>query len=106
MSAACEPPDPEVARQRAVLDRFARAVVERRMATPAMLFFESVQPLSFVAGQALAFLHPMVSVLLDAPDYEVFLEAIEDRENLRWLVDRLEALEEERLNDRQTQHER
>jgi len=102
MSGASDPPDPEVARQREVLERFARAVVDRRMATPAIFFFESVQPLSFVAGQALAFLHPMVSVLLDAPDYEVFREAIEDRENLRWLVDRLEALEAERLAERET----
>ncbi len=98
MSGACEPPDPEVARQREVLERFARAVVERRMATPAILFFESVRPLSFVAGQTLAFLQPMVSVLLEAPDYDVFREAIEDRENLQWLVDRLEALEAERLD--------
>lgn len=105
MTDGCSAPDPERDRQREVLDRFARAVVERQMATPAIFLFESIQPLSFVAGQALAFLHPIVSVLLDAPDYDVFREAIEDRANLGWLIDRLEALEQERLNERQTRHE-
>ncbi len=89
--------DPERARQREVLDEFARQVAERGMCAPAIFLFESIQPVAFVAGQALAFIHPLVSVMLDAPDYEVFREAIEDRENLRWLTDRLEELEQERL---------
>ncbi len=90
--------DPASARQREVLDRFARQVAERGMCAPAIFLFESIQPLAFVAGQALAFIHPLVSVMLDAPDYDVFREAIEDRENLRWLTDRLEELDAERLS--------
>jgi len=88
--------DPERARQRDVLDRFARQVAERGMCAPAIFLFESIQPLAFVAGQALAFIHPLVGVMLDAPDYDVFREAIEDRENLSWLIERLEELEAER----------
>jgi|LSQX01.3.fsa_nt_gb hypothetical protein len=80
-------------RQREVLEKFARAVVERHMAAPAIFLFESIQPLAFVAGQALAFVEPMLRLVLDAPDYTVFREAIEDRDNVRWLVDRLEELE-------------
>lgn len=85
--------DDERARQREVLDRFAREVASRRMCAPAIFLFESIQPLAFLAGQALAFIHPLVSVMLDAPDYQVFREAIEDRENVRWLISRLEELE-------------
>jgi hypothetical protein len=48
---------------------------------------------SVLAGQALAFVEPLVRALLEIPEYEVFREAIEDRENLRWLIDRLEELE-------------
>jgi hypothetical protein len=88
----------ERARQREVLERFARKVAQRRMCAPAIFLFESLQPLSFLAGQALAFIHPLISVMLEAPDYDVFREAIEDRENVRWLVDRLEELERERLS--------
>lgn len=85
----------ERARQREVLERFAAEVARRGMCAPAIFLFESIQPLSFLAGQALAFLHPMVSVLLDVPDYEVFRAAIEDRENVRWLIERLEELQDD-----------
>lgn len=95
----------ERARQREVLERFARAAVARHMAAPAIFFFEAVQPLAFVAGQALAFLQPLLSVVLEAPDYELFREAIEDRDNVRWLLDRLEELEEERLSGGETRPE-
>lgn len=86
----------ERAREREVLERFATEVARRRMCAPAIFLFESIQPLSFLAGQALAFLYPMVSVMLDVPDYEVFRVAIEDRENVRWLIERLEELESEK----------
>ena len=85
--------DDERARQRDVLERFAQEVVRRRMSAPAIFLFESMQPLSFLAGQALAFIQPMISVILEAPDYDVFREAIEDRENVRWLISRMEELE-------------
>ncbi len=63
------------------------------MCAPAIFLFESIQPLAFVAGQALAFIEPLLKVMFEAPEYAVFREAIEDRENVRWLVDRLEELE-------------
>lgn len=78
--------------QRQVLDKLAREIARRGMCAPAIFVFASVEPLSVVAGQALAFLEPFVRVLLDVPEYQVFREAIEDRENLRWMVERLEEL--------------
>jgi len=87
--------DDERSRQREVLEKFAREIARRGMCAPAIFLFESVQPLTFVAGQALAFIEPLVKVMFDVPDYHVFREAIEDRENVRWLVDRLEELETE-----------
>lgn len=85
--------DEEVRRQREVLEKVAVAIARRRMCAPAIFFFESIQPLSFLAGQALAFGEPLVRALLEIPEYEIFREAIEDREMLRWLIDRLEELE-------------
>ena len=85
--------DDEVRRQREVLEKVAVAIARRRMCAPAIFFFESNQPLSFLAGQALAFGEPLVRALLEIPEYDIFREAIEDRENLRWLIDRLEELE-------------
>lgn len=87
------------AREREVLERVARAICRRGMCVPAIFFFESIMPLSFLAGQALVFLQPMISVLVNAPDYDVFAEAIEDRDNLRWFVDRLEELNDDAQDD-------
>jgi hypothetical protein len=84
--------DADRTRQREVLERFAQEIARRGMCTPAIFLFESIQPLAFVAGQALAFIHPLLSVIFDAPDYAEFRAAIEDRENVAWLVDRLEEL--------------
>jgi len=81
--------------QREVLEKLARAIVSRGMCAPAVFVIESVQPLSFVIGQTLALVEPFVRVLLDAPEYDIFREAIEDRENLRWLADRIEQLDRE-----------
>ena len=81
--------------QREVLDKLAHEIVRRGMCAPAVFVIESVQPLSFVIGQTLALLEPFVRVLLDAPEYEIFREAIEDRENLRWLADRIEELDDD-----------
>jgi len=84
--------DDELRRQREVLEKLAVAIAQRRMCAPAIFFFESIQPLSFIAGQALAFGEPLIKALLDIPEYQVFREALEDRENIRWLIDRLEEL--------------
>ncbi|MGI5820291.1 MAG: hypothetical protein ACOX9R_19565 [Armatimonadota bacterium] len=86
--------DEERARQREVLEKVAREIARRRMCVPAIFFLESVQPLAFLAGQGLAFLEPLLKVIFEAPDYRVFREAIEDRENVKWLADRLEELED------------
>ncbi|MFW5866861.1 MAG: hypothetical protein ACOCX2_03530 [Armatimonadota bacterium] len=85
--------DEETARQREVLEKLAREIARRGMCAPAIFIFESVRPLTFVAGQALAFIEPLLKVMFDAPDYAVFREAIEDRENVEWLVGRLEELQ-------------
>lgn len=82
--------------QREVLEKLAQAIVRRGMCAPAIFALESVQPLSFVIGQTLALVEPLVRVLLDAPEYDIFREAIEDRENLRWLADRIEELDSDR----------
>jgi len=88
--------DEDLLRQRQVLDKLAREIARRGMCAPAVFAFASVEPLSVVAGQALAFIEPFVRVLLDVPEYDIFREAIESRENLRWLVDRLEELADDR----------
>lgn len=80
--------------QRAVLQKVADRLLERRLEAPAILFLESVKPLSFLASQALVFLGPLLEPLLSVKDYATFTEALANRENVEWLIQRLEEGEE------------
>jgi len=69
-----------------LFDRIAEATVRYRMTVPAILFLESVKPLSFVGSQALHFFEPMVRAIFTIPDYERFAELMERRENFEALL--------------------
>lgn len=69
----------------------AEQVVSRRMTVPAILFLESVKPVSFIGSQALYFFEPMVRALFTVPEYERFAALLERRETLEALLVRIEA---------------
>jgi hypothetical protein len=75
----------------ALFDRLARWIVERRMETPAVLFLETVRPLSFIGAQAMHFFHPLASVLYSGPDYARLARLLEERENLSILLATIEG---------------
>ena len=73
------------------------------MTVPAILFLESVKPLSFVGSQALYFFEPMVRALFSVPEYERFAALIERRENIEALLVKIEVRDE---LERRTEKER
>ena len=80
----------------ALFDRLAAWIVERRMETPAILFLESVRPLSFVGAQAMHFLQPLASVLFNGPEYARLARLLEERDNLEILVAAIERAADRR----------
>ena len=85
-----------------LFDRIAEATVRYRMTVPAILFLESVKPLSFVGSQALYFFEPMVRAVFTVPDYERFAALMERRENLEALLVAIERKDETaRLEERE-----
>ncbi len=74
-----------------IVERIARAAVNKGMAAPLILFLESVKPLAFVASQlAVLGLGPLYALLGDkAEDYTMFLSK---RENVERLMKRVEEL--------------
>jgi hypothetical protein len=64
------------------------------MTVPAILFLESVKPLSFVGSQALYFFEPMVRAVFTVPDYERFAALMERRENFEALLVAIEQKDE------------
>jgi hypothetical protein len=77
-----------------LLDRLAEFAVARRMTVPAILFLESVKPLSFLGSQALYFFEPMVRALFTVPEYERFAALMERRENIEVLLVKIEEKDE------------
>ncbi len=72
--------------------RIAQKIVERDMAVPAIIFLESIKPVSFLGSQMLVFANPVVSLLVQSGDYYRFVRMIEDRDNVEKLT---VAIEEE-----------
>ena len=72
--------------------RIARKIVERELTVPAIIFLESIKPVSFLGSQMLVFANPVVSLLVQSGDYYRFVRMIEDRENVEKLT---VAIEEE-----------
>jgi hypothetical protein len=73
------------------------------MTVPAILFLESVKPLSFVGSQAMYFFEPMVRALFQVPEYERFAALMERRESVEELLVRIERRDED---ERRAERER
>lgn len=78
-----------------IMDRFAQRIVDWRMTAPAILFLESSKPLSFLGNQALVFFQPMVQSIFNFKTYDEVTEILEDRDNVEYLISRIEELEAE-----------
>src|SRR5881628_1610855 len=70
----------------ALLERVAKAVVERGMATPAILFLESVGPMNFLGSQALHFFTPILEVVIPQREVERVAQLLERRDTLSRLT--------------------
>ncbi len=84
-------PSPE--RQKELLTKIADQIVKRKLTTPAILFFESVKPLSFVGSQALVFLQPIIQAFLNRREYDEIVLMMEERENVEKLLLEIENQE-------------
>jgi hypothetical protein len=74
-----------------VLEKVARKVVQWQMAVPAIMFLESVKPLNFIGAQAMVFFEPIIQSIFSIKDYNTFRVALERRENIENLLQKIEA---------------
>ena len=80
-------PAPEEER---LLKRMIDEVVSRGMAQPALLFLESLRPLNGVGAQAMHFLHPFASVIVEPRAYERIAAFLERRGSIEWICRAIE----------------
>lgn len=82
-------------RGKELLAKIANQIVKRKMTVPAIMFIESVKPLSFVGSQVLIFMQPMVQAFLNRKEYDEFAVLMEDRDNVELLLQEIERQEAE-----------
>ena len=85
------PHGPLTGEDRKLLARLAEKVVARRMALPALLFLGSIRPLNSISSQAMVFLRPFLSGLLNPANYDRMTEIMDRREGIGALMDAIEA---------------
>jgi hypothetical protein len=80
---------PFSAEDRALLEKIARLLVQRRMDVPALMFMESVGPLNFLGSQVMHGLRPFLELVCDASELErlaILLERCDSAEHLVTLL--------------------
>jgi hypothetical protein len=75
-----------------VLDKIADFVVKRDLAVVAILFLESTRPLHYIGAQALLFFEPFLTLLGDPNKVRLFRESMESKEDVEYLVKKMEEL--------------
>lgn len=91
---AANPPLPELtARQQELANRFATAIVRRRLTAPTLAFLEMGRPLNRLAAQGAHVLTPLISTVLPAADWEEFAALLERRDAIEILCQRIEDQE-------------
>lgn len=85
-----------------LMEKISKAIVQRQLTVPAIIFLESIKPLSFLGNQMLIFANPVISLVVQSGNYYKFIRMIENRENIEKLTI---MIEEENARDVQSRRE-
>ena len=72
------------------LIKFAKKIVKKGLAVPAIFLLESTKYISFLAGQTLIFLGPILTMFVSDKKYYNFTQLLEKKENIEFLITQIE----------------
>ena len=75
-----------------IITEFAKKIVNKGLAVPTIFLLESTKYISFIAGQTLIFLGPILTFFVNDKKYYQFIELIEKKENIEFLIVQIEKL--------------
>ena len=84
------------ARRDELVGKIADKVVSMGMTAPAILFLESVKPLSFIGSQVMVFFQPIFKTFFSFTEYDEIAVILEERQNLERLIQAIEKADAER----------
>ena len=73
--------------------RFAKKIVNNNLSVPAIFFLESTKYISFIGGQTLVFLGPILTLFINDKKYYKFIELLEKKENIEFLITNIENIQ-------------
>ena len=82
-------------RQEKLLEDIAQRIIKFKLSTIAIVFLESMKPLSFVGSQLMIFAQPIFHTLFPITTYDEIAALLEERSNVERLIQKIEKLEEE-----------
>ncbi len=77
-----------------IIEKLAKAIIERQMDVPAILLLGGIRPVSYFGGQMLRFFIAPFEPLLGNLPYE-YIHVLEQPENVKRLIRRVDELREE-----------
>lgn len=83
-----------------MIERVARFIVTRHLAPAGILFVESMRPLHGIGSQFMFFVLPFAEIIFDSAKYQRFALMIQNEQNLKALVNRIDELDEEMNRER------
>jgi len=75
------------------LIEFAQKIVDKKASVLAIFLLESTKYISFVAGQTLIFFGPILTLLINDKKYYDFVNLLEKRENVEFLISKIEDIQ-------------
>lgn len=81
------------AAQQQLIDHVCREIIRRQMTLPAQMMLESSRPMSFLTGQSLRVLEPLLGAFLDAAVIREFADFMERPGSVEYICQRLEILQ-------------
>lgn len=86
-------------RKTEICTKVAEKVIQFRVAPLAIIFLETIKPLSFMGSQIMVFFNPFVGAFTTGPLYDEMTAFFEERSNIESLILKIEELEAERLEE-------
>ncbi|MBN1593493.1 MAG: hypothetical protein JW941_09660 [Candidatus Coatesbacteria bacterium] len=87
--------EPLTEAQQEVIEKVAKKIIRWSAAVPAIFALESMKPLSFVGSQFLIAIGPFAEIIFNPDEYQQFVLAMENRDNVEYLLQRIESLDME-----------
>ena len=77
---------------KSIISEFAKKISDRGLSVPAIFLLESTKYISFIAGQTLIFLGPILTLFISDKKYYSFIELLEKKENIEFLITQIEEM--------------